>query len=1221
MGGRVAHPGEHVPQVVVPGFGSLPGWSAANSGRERQRNAQHPEVPDNRSQLQNAPPARSAEYPFVDSAARSSLQCPACGGSVIRHSACRSAYSSFLRGTRDIVRDALAWSASAALLLIGGAVHAQSVPIPLPDSLIGHWRLVAEGFAKPYTFQIYGADRAADGTYDLNAGYGVEGQALAPIKAKASRSPEGWRLSFLAPWGSTLVATQAPSGVFQGAFHGTNRARAVTLAKLGDVPAAASSPDADETAMNGEEQEDLDPALARKSQAFLSAPLPASMDRDKLAALHVERSEAARRLGDMRTQIAELRQAYVLTQGRNYRVVSYLASATHLAGDWETALKLREDLLDRPLQPSQRLANTLTIAQYYTHVGQVKRAEKLVADIEPLVAQMGSPTGAGAWTHGQHQWTRGVMFFSQGRYAEAESALRAAVQHNTDAQRWKGATFSASDRTRLGLVDGLLASTLSAQGKLAEAEWILRDALARSVRETGRDSVPTSNLLVRLANVQLRHGRFALATKSAESAVATLEKRGVAPSSSMLLNALLYAGWGHTISADYGRAIPAFARRDANLAADPKAMQSRAGGGSVVWGYALIRSGRAEEALPMLKDHYELARAKSETGYATRERAGMYAYALNRAGRSEEAARLFAASISPLLEARRKARVADRVDALLESVANWIIEGYMEFLSTRASAGDAKAIGEMFRVADVARGSSVQRAVAQAASRATIREPALAELVRKEQDLANRAAALATIAEELAARPAGRQPRQVIASMRSDIQSIEVERASLKQEIAARFPGYAQLIEPQPVAVDQAQRLLRTGEVMLSLFTTHDRTYVWAIPQTGGVRFAQSRLGTADITEAVDKLRAALDVGDVSLERFPAYDVRLAHSLYEKLLKPLEEVWNGAHTLIVVSHGSLGRLPFATLPVSPPPSAVHSAGFSGYRDVAWLLRRIATIQLPSVAALASLRATERSTSAPSAFVGVGDPAFLAENVVSTGASRSVLLRNLAVRASGDPARPFTTAEFKRLPALPDTAQEVREIAAILKATDRDVLLGAQASETNVKRRKLDDYRVVMFATHGLVPGDFDGLTQPALALSNPEVTGETDSDGLLTLEEILGLKLNAEWVVLSACNTASPDGAGMEAVSGLGRAFFYAGARSLLVSNWPVETVSARLLTTDTFRRQARDPSLTRAEALRQSMLGLMATGAANDRSGNQQYTYAHPMFWAPFTLVGDASQ
>ncbi len=118
--------------------------------------------------------------------------------------------------------------------------------------------------------------------------------------------------------------------------------------------------------------------------------------------------------------------------------------------------------------------------------------------------------------------------------------------------------------------------------------------------------------------------------------------------------------------------------------------------------------------------------------------------------------------------------------------------------------------------------------------------------------------------------------------------------------------------------------------------------------------------------------------------------------------------------------------------------------------------------------------------------------------------------------------------------------------------------------------------------------------------------------------EILGLKLDADWVVLSACNTAAADGAGAEAISGLARAFFYAGARSMLVSNWPVETASAKALTTDLFQRQAKDPSISRAEALRQSMVALIDGPGFVDAEGQTVFSYAHPIFWAPFTLVGD---
>ena len=149
------------------------------------------------------------------------------------------------------------------------------------------------------------------------------------------------------------------------------------------------------------------------------------------------------------------------------------------------------------------------------------------------------------------------------------------------------------------------------------------------------------------------------------------------------------------------------------------------------------------------------------------------------------------------------------------------------------------------------------------------------------------------------------------------------------------------------------------------------------------------------------------------------------------------------------------------------------------------------------------------------------------------------------------------------------------------------------------------------------PGDLNGLSQPALALSSPEVTGGKE-DGLLTMGEILGLKLNADWVILSACNTGAGEGAGAEAISGLGRAFFYAGTRSLLVSNWAVETSSAKTLTTEIFRRQAADPSLNRSEALNRSMLDLIDRSGYMDTEGRMAFSYAHPVFWAPFSLVGD---
>ena len=160
--------------------------------------------------------------------------------------------------------------------------------------------------------------------------------------------------------------------------------------------------------------------------------------------------------------------------------------------------------------------------------------------------------------------------------------------------------------------------------------------------------------------------------------------------------------------------------------------------------------------------------------------------------------------------------------------------------------------------------------------------------------------------------------------------------------------------------------------------------------------------------------------------------------------------------------------------------------------------------------------------------------------------------------------------------------------------------------------------MIAFATHGLVPGDLNGLTQPAVALSAPQVSGEEGQDGLLTMGEILGLKLNADWAVLSACNTAAAEGKGAEAVSGLGRAFFYAGARALLVSNWPVFSAATTELTTDLFRRLAANKNLSKAEALRQTRGHLIDEAGFKDQNGRMVFSYAHPIFWAPFSIVGD---
>jgi CHAT domain-containing protein len=196
-----------------------------------------------------------------------------------------------------------------------------------------------------------------------------------------------------------------------------------------------------------------------------------------------------------------------------------------------------------------------------------------------------------------------------------------------------------------------------------------------------------------------------------------------------------------------------------------------------------------------------------------------------------------------------------------------------------------------------------------------------------------------------------------------------------------------------------------------------------------------------------------------------------------------------------------------------------------------------------------------------------------------------------------------------LPALPETGDELRAVAHDLGASDDDVKLGTAATVTSVKATPLEQYRVIDFATHGLIAGEVSGLSEPALVLSLPDKP-TADDDGLLTASRIAKLNLDADWAVLSACNTAAGDKPGAEGLSGLARAFFYAGARSLLVSYWPVDSTAAVKLTTGAFAALRKNPEIGRAEAVRRSIRALIA-----DRSSANN---ADPSTWAPFVLVGE---
>ncbi len=504
--------------------------------------------------------------------------------------------------------------------------------------------------------------------------------------------------------------------------------------------------------------------------------------------------------------------------------------------------------------------------------------------------------------------------------------------------------------------------------------------------------------------------------------------------------------------------------------------------------------------------------------------------------------------------------------------------------------------------------SSAASAVNKLAVRVAAGSDHLAELVRRDQDLASEAdtidkAIIASLSKQGA-------PRDAAAS-RERLAAIAAGRANLQKTFATEFPDYAALSNPLPLKVREIQALL-SGDEALVLFSLADReSYVVALTRDN-FQWQQIPLGADALTQKVAVLRRGLDVGKASdaSGKSGLYDLALANELYAALLAPVEGLVKDKRSLLVAPSGALTALPFHLLVTERPAAAVPDK-IEGYRDAAWLLKRQAVSVLPSVSSLKALRGFARRDRAIKPMTGFGDPVFSPAEAGSERHTASRSVTNLAYSDFWQGAGVDRGKLVLALPQLPDTADELNAVGKDLGVAAADIHLGTDASETTVKRAPLADYRIVYFATHGLVAGDIKGVAEPSLALSIPRVPSALD-DGLLTSSEVAQLKLNADFVVLSACNTIAGDKPGAEALSGLARSFFYAGARALLVTHWSVDSDAATRLTTSTFDLLKADPTLGRAEALRRAMLAYL-----NDKSSPRN---AYPALWGPFALIGEGA-
>ena len=409
-------------------------------------------------------------------------------------------------------------------------------------------------------------------------------------------------------------------------------------------------------------------------------------------------------------------------------------------------------------------------------------------------------------------------------------------------------------------------------------------------------------------------------------------------------------------------------------------------------------------------------------------------------------------------------------------------------------------------------------------------------------------------------------------------QRLETELASTRAAVVKRFPEFLSLAEPEPLSVAETQQLLGADEALIAILSGSKSGLIWVVTRE---QADWVEIETSDATLAADvsALRRGLDPlaegnkdGNVA-----AFDLARAHGLYRLLLQRFEPMLLGKRHLLMVPAGPLSSLPFHVLVTEPPISGAPQA--QAMQQAQWLIRRHALSVLPSVQSLSALRKFAASGVATKPFFGMGDPIF-GNPSASPDSARGIR------RAAPPLANVYRNgiADLRALAGLsplPETAGELQAVAQTLKAPDEDINLREAATETRVKSAPLKDYRILQFATHGLVAGDLTGLDEPALVLTLPRVATEAD-DGLLTASEVATLQLNADWVVLSACNTASGDKVGADALSGLARAFFYAGARALLVSHWAVDFAGRRRSHHTNIRRTRYEPNIDAGRSLPQ---------------------------------------
>jgi CHAT domain-containing protein len=492
--------------------------------------------------------------------------------------------------------------------------------------------------------------------------------------------------------------------------------------------------------------------------------------------------------------------------------------------------------------------------------------------------------------------------------------------------------------------------------------------------------------------------------------------------------------------------------------------------------------------------------------------------------------------------------------------------------------------------------------------------------VRKNEDLANtlsliksaeRTSQFATLALNAeTSLPDDQRSKLVEERLASERNLAEQKLQSGRQILLEKFPSFIELLKPKALDLLAIRQRLNPREGLLAFLIGENESFVQLI-RRDGIEITRSSLGRNALNDRVSQIRKAFDVQAGA----PAdFNLEASFDLYQGLLGPLRTKLQGLEHLIVIGTGPLASLPFSVLVDSRSQTSTHQ-----YNQVDWLGQRFELSHAASIEQFYKLRTFRSNKQAVKGMLAFANPILLgksAQKAHSDGSSVNPTISGMQTLATSCRQEGPAPSELLRaLDPLPETSIEVRQIDALLKRNQQitnqsnianDIFLGDEASEARLRAQDLSSYRILYFATHGLLPGELKCQAEPGLVLTPPPESSTRDNDGLLEASEIASMQLNAELVVLSACNTAT-SGFGGDTLSGLAQAFSFAGARNLLVSHWQVPSTATAQLMTSFFSALGDDNEPSQARSLQIAQASLI-----------KNVQTSHPYFWGAFVLMGD---